>query len=206
MTDRLQSLIDHQTRLRDCRRCAGMQPPVVVGMPALSPIIQIGQAPGVHEGRAGKPFAWTAGKTLFGWYRQIGVDETALRERVYLAAVCRCFPGKNARGGDRVPGAGEVQNCATWLADEITLLRPQLLIPVGRLAIAQFLTFARLTEVVGRCHAIAVQELEIDVLPLPHPSGVSTWHRVEPGKSLLRDALRLLAAHPVWQAQFTARE
>ena len=201
MTDRLQSLIDHQSRLRDCRRCAEMHGPVVVGEPALSPVIQVGQAPGVHEGEVGRPFAWTAGKTLFGWYRQIGVDEALFRERVYMAAVCRCFPGKNPRGGDRVPSNAEVNNCAAWLIDEIALLRPQLLIPVGRLAIAQFLSFSRLTEVVGRCHKVSAGGVEIDVLPLPHPSGASTWHRLEPGRSLLQEALRLLAGHPTWRRQ-----
>ena len=202
MTDRLQSLIAHQSRLRDCRRCAGMHGPVVVSGPALSPIMQVGQAPGVHEGRLGRPFAWTAGKTLFGWYRQVGVDEAVFRERVYMAAVCRCFPGKHPRGGDRLPSGAEVQNCAAWLADEIALLQPRLLIPVGKLAITQFLSFDRLTEVVGRCHVVSLQGVEIDVLPLPHPSGVSTWHRVEPGKSLLQDALQLLAGHATWRAQF----
>ena len=178
-----------------------MHGPVVIGRPALSSIMQIGQAPGVHEGQLGQPFAWSAGKTLFSWYRQIGVDEAKFRERVYMAAVCRCFPGKNPRGGDRLPNGTEVQNCAAWLADEITLLRPRLLIPVGKLAIAQFLSFARLTEVVGRQHVISVADAEIDVLPLPHPSGVSTWHRVEPGKSLLQAALGLLAGHPAWRRQ-----
>ena len=47
----------------------------------------IGQAPGAHEGPAGKPFAWTAGKTMFRWFGELGVDEAAFRERVYMAAV-----------------------------------------------------------------------------------------------------------------------
>ena len=199
----LQSLVAHQSELAACRRCDDMSGPVVIGAAAMSPIIQVGQAPGRREGEFGRPFAWTAGKTLFGWSAQLGVSEDVFRERVYMAAVCRCFPGRNPKGGDRVPSPDEIAKCATWLDAEIDLLRPQLLIPVGRLAIARFLKFKRLTEVVGRQHRILRAGLDVDIVPLPHPSGVSTWHRVEPGKTLLQDALGLIAEHPAWKAQFT---
>ena len=76
--------------------------PVVSGAPVLSPVMLIGQAPGAHEGPAGRPFAWTAGKTLFRWFGEVGISEAEFRERVYMAAVCRCFPGKGAKGGGRV--------------------------------------------------------------------------------------------------------
>ncbi|HPE80003.1 MAG TPA: uracil-DNA glycosylase family protein [Gammaproteobacteria bacterium] len=198
MGRRLQALKDHHAELSACVRCPAMIGPVIIGTLALSPIIQIGQAPGEREGRFGRPFAWTAGKTLFGWYRQIGVDEAMFRERVYMAAVCRCFPGKNPKGGDRVPGADEIANCASWLSAEIELLRPRLIIPVGKLAIEQLMPVNRLKEVIGRQHAVAINGRAIDVIPLPHPSGASTWHRVEPGKTLLQDALDLIARHPAW--------
>ena len=113
--------------------------PVVSGQPVLSPVMLIGQAPGAHEGPAGKPFAWTAGKTMFRWFGELGVDEAAFRERVYMAAVCRCFPGKAAKGGDRVPAPDEIERCSRHLAAEVSILRPALVIPVGKLAIAQIL-------------------------------------------------------------------
>lgn len=173
--------------------------PVVTGTPVLSPVFQLGQAPGEREGQFGRPFAWTAGKTLFGWYRQIGIDEAAFRERVYMAAVCRCFPGKNPKGGDRLPDTEEVANCARWLDAEIELLRPRLLIPVGKLAIQQFLPANRLVDVVGRQHTIEINGRATDVIPLPHPSGASTWHRMEPGKTLLQRALELIDAHSAFR-------
>jgi uracil-DNA glycosylase len=174
--------------------------PVITCTPNLSRVLMVGQAPGDREGQFGRPFAWTAGKTLFGWYRQIGIDEAAFRERVYIAAVCRCFPGKNPKGGDRVPDREEIARCSTWLNAEAELLRPQLLIPVGKLAIEQYLPVKLLKDVIGRQHTIEIDGREVDVIPLPHPSGVSTWHRVEPGKTLLQDALRLIERHPAWQA------
>ncbi len=200
MPTRLQALRDHQARLRRCRRCARMNGPPVVGEAVLSPVLLVGQAPGPKEIEAARPFAWTAGKTLFGWFEQIGLTEEAFRQRVYMAAVCRCFPGKNPKGGDRVPDRTEIANCAPWLDEEIGLLRPALILPVGRLAIARFMPVGRLDRVVGRIHRVSRAGLTTDAVPLPHPSGASVWHRTEPGRSLLGEALALIHAHPAWQA------
>jgi len=197
---RSQTLRSHQAELKTCRRCSAMQGPVVVGGPVLSPLLIVGQAPGAREGALARPFAWTAGKTLFSWFSQIGVDERAFRERVYMAAVCRCFPGKNPRGGDRVPRRDEIANCAHWLTAEFQLLRPRLLIPVGKLAIEQFLPAGRLVDVIGQRHRVDTPAGKIDAIPLPHPSGASTWHRTDPGRQLLQDALALIARHPAWQS------
>ena len=186
----------HQSELRQCSRCPDMIGPVITGEPAVSRVIQVGQAPGVHEGRVGKPFGWTAGKTLFKWYQSIGIDEDSFRQHVYMAAVCRCFPGKNPKGGDRVPTIDEISNCQPWFAAEMNLLRPRLIIPVGKLAIQQFLDFNKLSEVVGKKHTLALAHGPADCIPLPHPSGASTWHRMEPGKQLLQAALQLIGSHP----------
>lgn len=173
--------------------------PVVVGQPVTSSVLLIGQAPGDREGSLGRPFAWTAGKTLFKWFEGIGLEEKAFRERVYMAAVCRCFPGKKAKGGDRVPSEQEIEQCSRWLQAEFALLHPQLVLPVGKLAISRFLPVTKLTEVIGRIHHTTIDGRETDLIPLPHPSGASTWHRTEPGKTLLQDALDQIAHHPAWK-------
>ncbi len=177
-----------------------MQPPPVVGQPIHSPVLLLGQAPGDREPKLQRPFAWTAGKTLFKWFSGIGLNEEAVRERVYMAAVCRCFPGKKSRGGDRVPSPQEIRQCRRWLKRECELLAPQLLIPVGKLAIVQFIECHRLSEVIGWQHRVACFGREVDCIPLPHPSGASTWHRTEPGKMLLAQALVLIEHHPAWRS------
>lgn len=164
-----------------------------------SRVLLVGQAPGDREGPAGKPFAWTAGKTLFKWFASIGIDEEQFRSRVYMAAVCRCFPGKSPKGGDRVPSKEEIAACKPWLEREIRLLGPQLIIPVGKLAIAQFLDVRKLTDVIGLTHRLDLNARPVDLVPLPHPSGASTWHRTEPGVSLLQQALKNINSHPAWQ-------
>jgi uracil-DNA glycosylase len=174
--------------------------PVVTGRPVLSEVLLVGQAPGPREGEFGKPFAWTAGKTLFRWLQSIGIEEDDFRHRAYMAAVCRCFPGKNPKGGDRVPNPIEITACGRWLDREIALLEPRLILPVGKLAISQFLEFDGLGSVVGQTFSVKRAGVTADLIPLPHPSGASTWHRMEPGKTLLQHALRLIAAHPAWGA------
>lgn len=189
----------HRAALAACRQCPEMIGPVVSGSPVFSPILLIGQAPGDKEGGFGKPFAWTAGKTLFKWFEKIGLDEETFRSRVYMAAVCRCFPGKNPKGGDRVPSAEEIDQCAGWLKAEIELLKPALILPVGKLAISQLIEVKKLNEVIGKAHRVDFHGHPADAIPLPHPSGASTWHRMEPGISLLESALALLEAHPAWR-------
>jgi len=190
--------MQHQARLKSCTKCPDMIGPPVTGLPVISPVLLLGQAPGDKEPKLQRPFAWTAGKTLFKWLEGIGLDEQQVRARVYIAAVCRCFPGKKPRGGDRVPSLQEVANCRIWLHDECQLIRPELLIPVGKLAIAQYLPVNRLTEVIGQVHRVACFGHPIDCIPLPHPSGASTWHRTSPGKELLDEALGLIERHPAW--------
>lgn len=192
----------HVSKMLECRACPKMIPPAVSGKPLLSEVMLIGQAPGIKEGPAGKPFAWTAGKTMFGWFAGIGIEEEAFRDHVYMAAVCRCFPGKNPRGGggDRVPDADEILRCSSHLAAEVQILQPKLIIPVGKLAIAQLLPEVdQLVDAVGQVHRVRWHGALTDVIPLPHPSGASTWHRSEPGKTLLVRALEHLAEHPAWR-------
>ena len=170
---------------------------MVSGESVVSKVVLVGQAPGDKEPKLGRPFAWTAGRTLFRWFQEsCGLDEAAVRSSIYMAAVCRCFPGKKPRGGDRVPTQQEISNCSGWLEAEFQILRPCLVIPIGKLAIEQFMACPSLVDVVGKQMRIRLAAHATDVIPLPHPSGASPWPRMEPGMSLLQDALRLIAAHP----------
>ncbi len=186
-----------------CKACPKMIGPVVHGPPVMSPVLLLGQAPGPREGSFGRPFAWTAGRTLFRWFEEAaGIDEATFRARIYMAAVARCFPGKAKGGGDRRPDAEEIEACKTWIAREVELLEPELVLAVGTLAIEQVLgQKAPLADVVGTLRRVQWHGREVDVVALPHPSGASTWHKLEPGKTLLVKALRLAARHPAMKAR-----
>jgi len=191
----------HLAALQTCRRCPRMLKPVVYGRPVLSRVLLVGQAPGDKEPKLGRPFAWTAGKTLFKWFQSgLGWNEDDVRNRIYFAAVCRCFPGKRPEGGDRVPAPDEIANCSEWLEREFALLKPELVLPVGKLAISQFLGERPLVETIGKKFTLAYRGHRADCIPLPHPSGASPWHRMEPGKTLLTQALKLIERHGAVQA------
>lgn len=178
-----------------------MQSTPVSGGAVLSNVMLIGQAPGPREPVLQRPFAHTAGKTMFGWFEQFcGLNEAAVRSTIYFAAVCRCFPGKTPAGGDRVPAPDEVQNCSSWMDEEIKILKPRLVIPVGRLAIAQLIDCRKLEDVIGRGFRVERAGHRLDLIPLPHPSGASPWHKISPGKELLEKAMRKIARHPAMRA------
>jgi uracil-DNA glycosylase len=184
-----------------CRACPNVVGPVVHGPPVASRVMLVGQAPGPREGSFGRPFAWTAGRTMFGWFeRSLGASEAQFRERVYIAAVARCFPGKARGGGDRRPAAEEIARCEKWLEREVEILRPELVLAVGSLAIERVLGEKfPLAQVVGEVRHTRWHGQAVDVIALPHPSGASPWHKVPPGRTLLEKALKLLARHPAFR-------
>jgi uracil-DNA glycosylase len=178
-------------------RPRGFGPPVH-GAAVATRVFLVGQAPGPHEARFGRPFAWTAGKTLFKWLElATGAPEEEARARIYISAVVRCFPGKAKGGGDRVPTPDECALWRTFVAREVEILQPGLVIPVGRLAINEVLGHTEpIAAVVGRTLKAQFHGVTTDVIPLPHPSGASTWFKMEPGRTLLGQALALVGAHP----------
>lgn len=153
----------------------------------------VGQAPGKVEVSSQKPFSGRAGKTLFRWLEEAGLDEDQARDRIYISAMTRCFPGAHPSGrGDRVPTRSELDMCASWLDDELGLIRPELIIPVGKLAIGRFLGDAPLSDVVGREHAVAHVGGTSTLIPLPHPSGASSWIHAPGHRELVSRALGLI--------------
>jgi uracil-DNA glycosylase len=144
---------------------------------------------------------------LFGWFRdRLGVDEADFRERVYIAAVIRCFPGRDPKaGGDRVPDANEIAACGKHLDRELALLHPQLIIAVGTLASIQLTGIAQLKDAVGVVHHVERAGHRADVVVLPHPSGRSTWLNKRENGALLERSLQLIAKHPAWRATLSRR-
>ena len=192
----MKNIKDVHKRLSECRACPEMCGTPVHGLDNHAQIMLIGQAPGPHEADLGRPFAYTAGKTLFKWLNEVsGLDEEDLREKIYFAAVARCFPGKNVKGGgDRVPSAVEIEACRKFLEAEVKILKPKLIIPVGKLAIQEVLgikNFA-LENVIGKRFFQDYHGHSAVIIPLPHPSGISMWYKKEPGRSLLKKALTLI--------------
>jgi uracil-DNA glycosylase len=116
-----------------------------------------------------------------------GAEE--FRRLTYIAALMRCFPGRNAKGtGDLPPQPAAVNNCAHWLDAEIRILKPRVLIPVGLMAINRFLGPGSLEGRIGKRFG----ERPI-LVPLPHPSGTSRWLNDPANRARLAVALELIA-------------
>jgi uracil-DNA glycosylase len=190
------ALDDHCARLTQCRRCAHAPGVVPIASRARAPHgMLVGQAPGQVETGGGRPFAGRAGRTLFKWLAGAGLDEATAREWLYISAITRCYPGPHPSGrGDRVPTPREREQCGDWLAEELRLIRPPVLVPVGRLAIDRFLGAHPLAELIGREHEVTHEGGRSVVIPLPHPSGASSWIHGPGNRALLDRALALLAA------------
>ena len=184
----------HCRALASCRLCghpAGVAP--ILSEAVRPRAMLVGQAPGKVESAGGRPFAGRAGKTLFRWLEQAGVDEATARRRIYIAAVTRCYPGPSPSGrGDRVPSREEQDTCGEWLERELAIVRPKLLIPVGRLAIERFLPDMPLDRLIGRAFDIRHAAGASLIVPLPHPSGASSWiHQGDHPRLLARAIARI---------------
>jgi len=186
------SIASLQRDNRVCRACAEAgypleSMPVVQGYEGQRAYI-LGQAPGSVEGKERRPWRGRAGQALRRW---LGMDEDEFYATFYCASVTRCYPGRAANGkGDRTPTPREQELCSLWREWELRLIRPQLVVPVGGLALRRLLGRSNLTECIG-------QTFELDAataIPLPHPSGVSLWLNDPAHLNLVKRAVELIHA------------
>jgi uracil-DNA glycosylase len=146
----------------------------------------LGQAPGVVEGQELRPWRGRAGQTLRRW---LAMGEDEFYSTFYCASVTRCYPGRGQSGrGDRTPRPREQQLCAFWREWELRLLRPELIVTVGGLAVRRLLGLASVTECVG----LRFELERVTVIPLPHPSGASGWLNAPANRERVADAARLV--------------
>ena len=186
------SLASLQRDNRGCRACAEAgfsieSLPVLEGHEGQRAYLY-GQAPGIIEGTERRPWRGRAGQTLRRW---LDLDEDAFYSMFYCASVTRCYPGRARSGsGDRSPAPREQELCSFWLDWEFRLLRPELIVAVGGLAIRRLLDRRVLDASIGR----AFERGGATVIPLPHPSGVSRWPNVPANRARLDTALALIRA------------
>ena len=145
-----------------------------------------GQAPGVIEGEERLPWRGRAGRTLRRW---LELEEEAFYTIFYCASVTRCYPGRAPSGrGDRTPTPVEQELCSFWRDRELALLRPELIVTVGGLALKRMLDLRSLTPSVGERYELH----GTPVVPLPHPSGASGWLNLPANRERLARAIALV--------------
>jgi len=175
---------------RVCRACAEAGYPLE-SLPVVLPYTgqrayMFGQAPGVQEGEERLPWRGRAGKTLRRW---LDMDEDTFYSTFYCASVTRCYPGRAPSGrGDRTPTPHEQELCSFWRDWELRLLRPQLVVAVGGLAARRLLGVKSVTECIG----VRYERDGYVAVPLPHPSGASSWLNDPANRARVTGAVALI--------------
>ena len=196
------SIVSLQRQNARCRACVEAGYPLE-SWPVRAPYHEqkaylFGQAPGIVEGEERLPWRGRAGQRLRGW---LGLDGDALYETFYCASVTRCYPGRALSGrGDRTPTPREQDLCEFWRDWELELLRPDLIVTVGALALRRLLGIPSLTEAIGKSYMLPHDLGDAIVIPLPHPSGASGWlndpaNRARLGKALTHVKRELVRIH-----------
>ncbi len=197
-----QDQIDALARdVRGCERCAvaGHLPeahPVIWG-PVAGRNMVIGQAPAHGAHLAPGPWQGPSGRLMRQWFARAGFDPDRFYDDWYFTSITKCFPGKAASGnGDRAPSGKERALCRPHLDTELALIRPPLIITIGRLAAEAVIPGARslsLKALVGTVKQVELPHGEIPVVPLPHPSGVGRWLNDPANRALVDRAMDALA-------------
>jgi len=120
-------------------------------------IVLIGEAPGYYEDQQGRPFVGPAGQFLEELLASISLK----REEVYICNVIKCRPPKN-----RDPQPGEIKSCQQWLDRQLELIRPKIIVTLGRYSMARY--FPR--ETISKVHGKARREGDIIYYAMYHPA------------------------------------
>ena len=174
----------HVNRIGDCTRCAlhRKRNKIVFGEGSpTADIMFVGEAPGANEDRTGRPFCGRSGDLLDQWIKRLGLE----RKDVYIANTVKCRPEDN-----RDPFPQEKSACAPFLHTQIWLIKPKVLVALGRHA-ANSLAKAKKSMKDLRSepqfYEHPTQELRIPLVPVFHPSYVLRKGRGETEQEALED-------------------
>lgn len=159
--DSLGSLDALWAHMGDCQRCslAATRTTLVfgVGNPEAD-LLFIGEAPGRNEDLKGEPFVGAAGKLLDELLASIGLH----RSEVYIANVLKCRPP-----GNRDPLSAEIETCTPFLAEQVRIIDPKVVVTLGNFATRCILDTERgITQLRGRLYEVAGRR----VVPIYHPA------------------------------------
>lgn len=175
----MSQLTDLYAEIGACQRCAlakGRTNTVPGEGPERAAVMFIGEAPGYHENRLGRPFVGAAGQFLEELLASIGMKRTD----VYICNVVKCRPPNN-----RDPLPNEIEACRPYLDRQIELIKPRLIVTLGRYSMARFLPKAS----ISRVHGIATRVGEWVVLPMFHPA--AALHQPKYRADIERDILKI---------------
>ena len=175
----MSALTELYQKMADCRRCglAAHRTKVVPGEGAEdAQIVFIGEAPGWHEDQQGRPFVGPAGQFLEELIASIGLT----RQDVYICNVIKCRPSEN-----RDPLPTEIQACQPWLDEQLRLLRPKVVVTLGRYSMARFFP----GDTISKIHGKERRRDGIIYYPMYHPA--AALHQQKLRETIQQDMLKI---------------
>jgi len=175
----MSALSEINQAIEHCQDCelAKRRTRVVPGEgPENAQILFIGEAPGWHEDQQGRPFVGPAGQFLEQLLTSIGMK----RDQVFIANVIKCRPP-----GNRDPLPGEIQTCAKWLDKQIELLKPKMIVTLGRYSMARYFP----NETISKIHGKARKLGNITCFAMYHPA--AALHQGNLRKVIEEDMLKI---------------
>ncbi len=139
-------------------------------------LLFIGEGPGWHEDQQGRPFVGSAGQFLDQLLALIGLR----REHVYITNIVKCRPPQN-----RDPLPAEIQSCRPWLDRQIDLIRPRMVVTLGRHSLARYAP----GESIGKVHGKPRKLNDMIHYPMYHPA--AALHQASLRRTIESDMLRI---------------
>lgn len=151
--------------VRRCTRCAELVESRTQPVPGVGPtdarVFFIGEGPGRWEDEKGEPFVGQAGAYLTELLERIGLK----RSDVFITNIIKCRPPEN-----RNPKSGEIENCGPYLERQLAMVKPELVVLLGRYALERFFPGEKITRAAGEARKKVVAGRELMFLPLLHPA------------------------------------
>jgi len=162
--DSLEKIAQRVRACKDCPLGDGRTNAVPGEGPAHARVMFIGEGPGFHEDRQGRPFVGPSGGFLEGLLESIGLS----REDVFIANMVKCRPPNN-----RDPLPAEISACSKYLDRQIELINPELLVTLGRFSLSKFFPKETISRARGKVRNVEGR----NVYPIMHPA--AALHRQE---------------------------
>jgi uracil-DNA glycosylase family 4 len=139
-------------------------------------IMFIGEAPGWHEDQQGRPFVGQAGQYLEKLLASVNLK----RQQVYIANVIKCRPPDN-----RDPLPTEIQNCRQWLDNQIEIIKPKMIVTLGRYSMARYFPGKSISKI----HGMAVKRDSVIYYAMYHPA--AALHQQSLKQAIETDMLKI---------------
>lgn len=185
-------------KISECRTCeplvAGFEKPVSMQRGHAGDLVVIGESPGATEATSGKAFSGPAGKRLDKWLSSCATSQDDPRHGVYLTSVVKCRTTQKAHLSTMTT------HCIEHLRLQVNAIAPKIIITLGEFAYQALRTQLTWSQAVGgifsskECWLISPFDVPFQLVPWPHPSGLSRWTNNKSNQERLQRSIEQVRA------------